>query len=142
MRHRDVAALYVAEAGVAYAKAELSRDSAWGPQSLTQTMPNGRGSYTISFATASPGPNDSVNNLTGPGVVDGPRGPGTVPPFTADLVVLAELNGRTRRLEVILSNGGGGPPDVDVPLLASRGIRLNGNVVVKGIESLADPQPV
>ena len=132
-----VAALYAAEAGLADAVAQLNSDNSWAPSSdYVVRLPNGKASYRIKFAS-SPGvqPDLSVNNLTSTGAVDGPRGPGSVPPASVYLLVDGEAHGVTRRLEVLLQS----TPFVTFqsPLVASGRIQLAGNVKVTGLESLS-----
>ncbi len=138
-----VGALYVAEAAVAHALAELDGDPDWKTGFSNVTMDGGRGSYTISFhptGTGTVAANESVNNLTGATILNGPRGNNTVAPGTADLVIEARMGLVTRRIEVLLARGVS--PEIDAPLLASRKIALRGDLSVDGITSLEDPQPI
>ncbi len=132
--------LYIAEAGLAEAVLSISQNNAWEPTApVTRTLPNG-GKYTIVFqpvSASSVPPDKSVNNLSGYGYVNGPRGDGTVPPRTADVVVTVEANGRTERFEALISRGFSEP--VSVPLLSSGRIVLKGGVEVSGIESMSSP---
>lgn len=132
--------LYVAEAGFADAVLSISKDNSWAPTSPVEvTLPNG-GKYTVVFqpVSGSSVPSDvSINNLYGYSYVNGPRGNGTVPPRTADVVIMVEANGRTERFEALISRGFSEP--VSVPLLSSGKIVLKGGVEVSGIESMSSP---
>lgn len=131
---------YVAEAGIAYATLQLSKNNNWKPTSLTpHELPDGSGSFTIAFdIDGGPvGPNYSVNNLAYTTKADGPRGSSTVPGRTADVVVLAEVDGRQERYEVLISRGFSEP--LGVPLLASGDITLEGPVNVQGTQTTTNP---
>ncbi|MCA9779426.1 MAG: hypothetical protein KC800_22015 [Candidatus Eremiobacteraeota bacterium] len=134
--------LFLGEAGIADATYQLSVDNEWKPDELNPLVvdfPDGNGKYTIFFDSDDlvESSNESVNNLKGKHYVDGPRGPGTVPPYTADVVVTAEVKGRQLRYEALISRGFSEP--VSVPLLTSGKIKMKGDVVVRGIESLLNP---
>ncbi|MGE0491018.1 MAG: hypothetical protein AB7S38_17555 [Vulcanimicrobiota bacterium] len=142
--HTDrLAALGAAEAGVAHALAELEANRAWVGGFNSTTLLGGRGSYTLIFNTnadtQSVGKHESVNNLAGLAVVNGPRGDGTVPPGVADLVVVARVGPVERVVEVLVRRGGG--PEVDVALLNSGRVHMRGDVRVEGIGALDDPTP-
>jgi len=136
-------ALFLAEAGIADATYQLSIDNSWAPDDvapLEVVFPDGNGKYTIVF---NPDPDnpvepwESVNNLSGDAFVNGPRGLDTVPPKTAHVVVTAEIKGREIRYEALISRGFSEP--TTVPLLSAGKIRMNGDVVVRGVESLSNP---
>ncbi len=137
-----VAALYVAEAAVAHALAQLDLNPDWKTGFANVPMDGGKGSYTIQFhptGVGTVGPDESVNNISGGAVLNGPRGTATVAQGTADLVILARVGLVTRRIEVLVARGTSGP--LDAPLVASRKIALRGDMKVDGITSLSDPQP-
>lgn len=140
--NKSTEALYIAEAGIADATAQLTRDNAWFETApLEVAFPEGDAKYTIVFDDDGVvEPHESVNNLLSPNPVDGPRGPETVPARTADIVVVAEAGGRTLRYEALISRGFTEP--VSVPLLTSGYIRMTGSVDISGIESLTNPIPV
>lgn len=131
-------ALYIAEAGFADATLALSKNNGWGPTTpLEVTLPSG-GKYTIEFdSDGTVDADESVNNLSSNSFTDGPRGLGTVPPRTADVVITVESKGRTERFEALISRGFS--ERVNVPLLSSGKIILKGGVTVDGIESITSP---
>lgn len=129
-----IAALYAAEAGVADAVERLNDDNGWAPSDYRVTLPNGYGSYAISFAAGpSSDPNLSINNLQSYSTVTGPRGADTVPPASVYLVVDGYAYGQSRRAEVILR----ATPFETLrgPFVTSGRIALSGNVQVDGVES-------
>lgn len=133
LRHADnAAALYAAEAGVADAVAQLSRDHSWAPaEPYVVSLPNGQGRYEIQFSGEVA--QASVNNLGSYARVDGPRGEDTVPPGSADVVVTGWANGVSRRLEVVLKSN---PfSNFSSPLVASGRMRLAGSLIVNGREA-------
>ena len=143
--NRSTQALYVGEAGLADAVAQLSADNTWQPNPggpilpLEVTFDDGS-KYSIVFDTNDgipPTKYESVNNLDGNGTKDGPRGLGTVPPHTADVVVKVESRGSVSRYEALISRGFADP--IHVPMLAAGEIKMEGAVKIRGIESLANP---
>lgn len=133
-------ALYIGEAGLADCTMQLSSNNFWPSfpaAPIVYTFPDGRGKYTIKFTDTSPvAADESVNNLNGNSAVDGPRGPGTVPAKTADVVVTVEHKGRILHYEGLISRGFSVP--LTVPMLTSGKIEMHGNVVVAGVESATD----
>lgn len=131
-----VLAGYALEAGVADAMTQLKSTPGWTAGFSDKPLRNGHGTYTVEFAPASatPGPTDSVNNLTGVGVVDGPRGAATVLPGTAEIVVIAQVNGVRRQALVVVAGSSGSTLSND--MIAAHNILMRGNVKVDGIADL------
>jgi hypothetical protein len=135
-------ALFLGEAGLADATYQLSTDNGWAPQDPTPLevdFPELNGKYTIVFNP----PTDpsvelfeSVNNLNNGSAVTGPGGT-EVPARTAHIVVNVQVKGREFRYEALISRGFSEP--TTVPLLTSGRIRMNGDVVIRGVESLSNP---
>ena len=120
----------------------MATQADWAPtKTHTVVMPNGKGEYSIVFDDDDNlEAHESVNNLAGNSAVDGPRGAGTVPPHTVDLVVLGQVNGTERRLEVLLHRGS--VLTAASPLVTSGKIYLKGDVYVDGIKSITDTTQV
>lgn len=134
-------ALYLAEAGLADAMDALETNPTWSGVT-NQAIPGVRGSYTVEFGSAAPFTSEqSVNNLGGAGWAESHRGPSTVPPNSALLIVRARVNGVERVLEATVTRGNS-LPKLDDPLLTSGRIYLAGNVTVDGIKALDDNTPV
>lgn len=138
-------ALFLGEAGIADATYQLSASNAWEPvgtERIQVDFPEVNGRYTIEFydGVGQVERHESVNNLDTDSSVDGPRGPATVPPKTADIVVKVELKGREFYYEALISRGFSEP--VSVPLLTSGKIRMEGDVLIQGVESLGNPIPI
>lgn len=130
--YEGLAALYAAEAGVADVYDQLSQDRNWTTGFSGQLLANQRGSYSVRFNTSGAPfqADDSINNLAGAAAKDGPRGPGTVAPGTAVVVVTGRSGAAQRVLEVVLRQDT--PVGLDGPVLVDGTIRLEGNVVVQG----------
>ncbi|MCA9795960.1 MAG: hypothetical protein KC910_29330, partial [Candidatus Eremiobacteraeota bacterium] len=134
--HDEVAALYIAEAGLADVMSHLEIDTAWVDGFNRQPMTTRPGSYTVHFNQTGDHFErwHSVNNLTGATAVDGPRGPLTVPPYTAVIVVVGRAGSIERQLEAVVYSEG--VINVQYPLMTSGIISLSGDVEVAGLKSL------
>lgn len=133
--------LYLAESGVARSMLELENDDTWaGGTNLTVAgIP---GSYSVQFNSAAPFSSlDSVNNLNGAGFAESYRGPNTVPPHSALLIVNANVGGVSRVLEVLVTRGSV-VGSLNDPILSSGRVLMQGDVSVNGITSLTDNTPV
>lgn len=110
------------ESAVAHAMNELAKRPDW-KEGFHEVKLRDLGTYSVSF-----GP--SVNNLAGETPADGPRGPQSVPPHSADVVVTARSGSAERRAEVIISRG----EDSSMPFAAAatNRIRLFGKTSVRG----------
>ena len=129
-QHTQTALIFALEAGVADALNELDQDRDWAAGFTNKPLPGGQGSYSLAF-----GPGASVNNLTANQVTDGPRGRDSVAPFSADLIVSAEVNGMQRSVELLVTKRAMEPTAFGVT--ASRDVHLRGEVEIDGIESLS-----
>ena len=133
--HQRNVALFCGEAAMARCAALLSADPEWTAGFVDEEMERVGATYTVVFNTSGDvQPHQSVNNLHGAAAVDGPRGPGTVPPHCVDLVVVAKAGLVERRLEVLLRRGISDP--LPYAVVSSRNILMRGNVQVDGLESL------
>lgn len=132
--HGSLAALYAAEAGLAEAMSKFTALPTWSTN-LEGTLPNGESAYSVAF-----GPAASVNNLTGLGAVNGPRGPGSVAPGTAYVVSVGRAGNNRRVLEAIVSRAG--PVTPGYALTGTGQIRLAGKVKVDGVASYSDSTSV
>jgi hypothetical protein len=134
--HHRTVALFAGEAATARCEAILAQQLDWTEGFNQEKMENVGATYTVVFNTSGSNvqPNESVNNLNGTTEVDGPRGPGTVPPNTVDLVVIVRAGLVERRLEVLLNRGIADPSPFAV--ISSRNILMRGDVQVDGLESL------
>ncbi len=135
-----VKAHYAAEAGLT-ACLEALRDRSWTAGFSQQPLASGRESFSVTFDTSgSPGAEDSVNNLLGTTAVDGPKGPQTVPPGCAYLVIEGRSGLSVERLEVVVRNG---PfPNLEMAVLADDTIEFYGDVAINGIDTLAQGNAV
>ena len=123
-------AFYAAEAGVVYAIEQLeAQGNTWQPSSVTVEMPNGRCSFELGFSP-------SVNNLENPTAVDGPRGAGTVPPDSADLIVTGKSGSAERTIEVIVQRRGS--INIEQAVYGGGRIRVDGNANIYGIKDIYD----
>lgn len=141
--HQDrLLAGYAMEAGAADAISHLNDFSGWVVGFEHQKMPHCEAWYSLHFAPSgsSPGPLDSVNNLGGTAPVDGPRGPATVPPGCADLVVIAGAGAIERRCLVFVTSNLS--QSFSTGLLSSNRILMSGDVDVSGITDLETGQSV
>lgn len=134
--HDQVAALYVAEAGLADVMSRLEIDGTWVDGFNKERMPHRPGTYTVRFNTSGTDfePWHSVNNIAGLTAADGPRGPGSVAPGTAYVVVVARVGAVDRQLEAFLNSTG--VINVEYPLMTSRTIDLRGEVEITGLKNL------
>jgi hypothetical protein len=134
--HQRNVALFAGEAAMARCAAMISADPEWTAGFVDEEMERVGASYTVVFNTSGSNiePNESVNNLAGSSAVDGPRGPGSVPPHCLDLVVVAKAGLVERRFEVLIRRGISDPPPYAV--VSSRNILMRGNVQVDGLEGL------
>lgn len=138
----NLAALYVAESGLAQVANELSQDAGWTLGYTDEPTVGKRGTYTVRFNTTGLNiqPEESINNLAGDAAVDGPRGAASVPPHTAYIVVLARAWAGQRRLEAVLSRGV--LMAEMAPLVSTGKIDLKGSLSVDGVRSLTDTETV
>lgn len=139
---RRTAALYIAEAGLAQIMEDLETSgfAPPGPGPLTGTF--GGGTWSAKFhSTGARGPGDSIFNLASSAAGDSYRGPATVPPYSALLVVTARAGDVQQVLEAVVTRGGGGPLLANA-LQASGVIKFKGDVKVDGIKALDDGTPV
>lgn len=129
---RKNGALYAAEAGVAMALDAMETSSDWTEGFNHTPLEGAPGTYTLKFGAGSgtPGRDESINNLEGMTWVNSYRGPNTVPPYSALLVVMGEYQGVTKGVEVLVQPGGGA--NLDSAALVSGKINLAGNVIVLG----------
>ncbi len=129
-----LAALYVAESGLAATLDQLSQSSSWVDGFQSEPTVGGRGIFTVTFNTTGSNfqPTDSVNNLDSDVAVDGPRGP--VPPRSALVVVVGRAGGNERIVEAVVARGM--TVSTPGPLASNDTIRLQGSLEVSGIESL------
>ncbi|MCE7875092.1 hypothetical protein DYH09_32655 [bacterium CPR1] len=137
-----VAAGYALEAGVADAMAHLAADVDWNAGFSDEPLKHGPGTYSVEFAATGvkPGPDQSVNNLKGMSLVDGPRGDNTVPAGSAEVVVIARVGGSTRKVHVFLT--GSANSSFSAGILAASRIVMSGNVTINGISDLLSGQSV
>ncbi len=135
-----VSSLYLAEAGVAESMLALEANPAW--TGVTgQTVPGiAGGAYTVDFAASAP-ELTSVNNLANASWGTSYHGANTVPPYSALLIVQANVNGTRRNLEVVVTRGTA-LPSMNNPVLASGRVLMGGNVAISGVTSLTDSTPV
>lgn len=131
----EVAAVYVAEVGVADVLDRLMDDLAFDTDLINVPVPNQRGSYTVTWRQPSfAGPKDSVNNLAGAATVDGPRGSNSLPPRAAEIVVEARVGAVSRTTQLIVLAP---PPPTDgSPMAATGNIYLRGNIKVDSVDGL------
>lgn len=136
MSHADrVAAVAVAEAGVADVVEHLIRQPDFDSDLINVPGPAGRGTYTVRFHRSGPSvaENESVNNR-GTATVEGPRGPTTVPPGSVDLVVEATVGSVVHRIEVLLIQQASVADEH--PLMATGNIYLSGDLTVDSVDGL------
>ncbi len=136
------ASLFAAEAGLVDAMGVLQANRAWVSGFSQKPMKDVRGSYTVRFNQGA-GPfqaDDSVNNFDG-AHPNSFRGNNTVPAGTALLVVVARVGGVERRLEALVGDTAS-LGMLDLPLLTTGRIRLQGDVRVDGITALNDSTSV
>lgn len=126
-----VSAGFVLKAAILDSQTELSLDPGWNTGFQQKPLGDIPGEYTVSF-----GP--SVNNMASSVAADGPRGEGTVPPFSAELTVSAQVGGTTRAANVVISKTV--TELVPYALTASGRVRLQGDVRISGIANLIEPE--
>jgi hypothetical protein len=126
---------FLAEAGLARVQQELTRSAAWAGTFTNEHVGDSVGTYSVHFST-NPGPSDSANNMVSAVPGNGPRGPGTVPPYTSDVVVTGRCNGKTYVLEALVSRR---LEDTAAVAIASTGrVFMDGNVEVSGVRAFTD----
>lgn len=131
----EIAAIYVAEAGVADVVDRLMDDPNFDTDLVDIPVDGRPGTYTVEWEDpASVGPENSVNNLQGGGPVDGPRGANTVPRNSAELVVRATVGNVTKTTQLIVL----APVDPNdaTPMAATGNIYLKGDIAVDSIDGL------
>ena len=133
--HDNVAALYVAEAGLADVMSHLEIDGDWHDGFNGESMEGRPGNYWVRFHTdLTPPPDDaSINNIAGTTRRIGPRGR-IVPRGAALIVVTAKVGSAQRQLEAIINSSG--VINVEYPMMTSDTIELDGSVRIDGIRSL------
>lgn len=119
-------ARYAAESVVSTVHQHLLNDIEWRAGMVNATMPGGKATVNVRFG---PGPDGSVNNLSGADAADGPRGPGTVAAHTVDLVIKVSVGNTAKRYEVVLNRSA---RDV-----APFGVSASGNVTMLGSTTIA-----
>ncbi len=138
-RHDEIVALNCAETGVARTLTVMELSPAWSTDMDDQTMPTTRGTWTVDFwdGTGTPGPDESVNNISG--LTPAPSHLGPIPPNSALIISTGKLGGATRRVEVLVRAG---PSSVEYPVLGDGDLRFHGRFKVDGIESLNTNNPL
>lgn len=133
--HDNVAALYVAESGLADVMSHLEIDGNWRDGFNGESMQNRPGKYWVTFYNGTGAvPDDaSINNIGGTNPRPGPRGR-VVPRGAALIVVTARVGSSQRQLEAIINSSG--VINVEYPLMTSGNIELRGAVTIDGIHSL------
>lgn len=133
--HDNVAALYVAESGLADVMSHLEIDGNWRDGFNGEPMLNRPGKYWVSFfeGTGSVPDDASINNISGTSARPGPGGR-VVPRGAALIVVTARVGAAQRQLEAIVNSAG--VINVEYPLMTSGSIELKGAVTIDGIHSL------
>jgi len=125
---------FVAEAGLAKVQQKLTDSAAWAGAFDHERVGSSAGNFTVHFVTGTAGELDSINNMTSSVAVAGPRGPGTVPPYTADVVVMGRCGGKSFQLEALVSRR---LEDAAAVAIAGTGrIFMAGNVNISGIRAL------
>ena len=119
------------ESGVARAQNELAKKPDFSDDLLDQTVPGLEGSYSIYFKKGAAA-DLSVNNLAGTSSLDGPRGGKTVPPGSADVVVVANLGSKQERAEVLIGYGNDSLP---FGVAAANQIRMIGDTRIDSYKS-------
>jgi len=134
--HDSVAALYVAEAGLADVMSRLELDGDWRDGFNGESMHGRPGNYWVRFHTGvGPAPDDaSVNNIAGAAARIGPRGR-VVPRGSALIVVTARVGSTQRQLEAIVNSSG--VINVEYPMMTSGSIQVDGATTIDGIRSLS-----
>ncbi|MBS2035223.1 pilus assembly PilX N-terminal domain-containing protein [bacterium] len=133
--HDNVAAMYVAESGLADVMSHLEIDGSWQEGFNGEPMQNRPGKYWVKFFSGGGQvPDDaSINNIIGNTARPGPRGR-VVPKGSALIVVTARVGAAQRQLEAIINSSG--VINVEYPLMTSGNIELKGAVTIDGIHSL------
>ncbi len=141
--HRDEAsAMYVAEAGLIDAMAELSNNPGWIDGFDHKPFPGVNGTYTITFNTGT-GPfneDDSINNDDGTHN-ENYRSATAVPAGCCSLVVIGKVGRSVRKVEALVRVSGG-TYRTPAPIVSSGRVVMRGDVSVNGITSQSDPTPV
>ena len=141
-QHDQTASLYLAEAAIHDAMAELENDPNWTAGFTDKQLPSVNGTYSLSFQTGVlPHTNtDSVNNFDRLHP-DTHHGPGTLASGHTLLIATARVGRAERTVEALVDIGGGLPP-LDVPILADGVISLKGTSTIEGIKSLSNNAPL
>lgn len=141
--HRDeVAALYLAQAGIVEAVTELENDDAWVTGFTNKSLAGVPGTYTLTFnTTGAPFTEfESVNNSDGMNP-DNYQGANKVPAGCASLVVTAEVGMARRTVEAIVRVNNG-EYLARYPIHSGGRVVMRGDVLVNGIKSQSDPTAV
>lgn len=140
---RRLAAQYAAEAGLAETMESIRPGGfSIANGTLTGTLSFGA-TYTVEFKDAPPfEPYHSVNNLNNAfGAADSHRGPATVPPSSALIIVRANSGGVERTVEAEVSRGTGKLITGNA-IQTSGTIQMSGDVNVDGIKGMSEQEEV
>jgi len=130
-------ALYAAEAGMTDLIAKLERDPAFSGSADELELSDKTSRYSFEFQAPSAATAlQCVNNLAGDAPVDSYRGPGTVPPHSALLVVTGRSGLSARTVEALVVSGL--DVIVDDAITATGKITMEGDVRINGRKSLTD----
>lgn len=138
MNHRqEISGTYIMEAGLNHAATLLVEDATWEEGFDKEPMTRTNGHYTITFQRSGTGytEGNSVNNIFGTSERDGPRGPDTVVPGTAEIVVHSQSGNVKSQgvflLQAVFDNNN------DWAVSSNGHIKMNGDVDVRGIQNVA-----
>ena len=136
-QHQQTQALYLAEAGLARTQVALESNLSWpGGTFQIDGIP---GEYTVNIGGH--GKYDSVININNAFHADSYRGPGTVPPDHALLIIDANVAGHRYVLEALV-RGTGTVSGMEDAILADGKVHTKGDLRVDGITALNDSTPV
>lgn len=125
---------FLAEAGLAKVQQKLTESATWAGSFTDEKINGSNGTFTVHFSSGTPGPLDSVNNMVSSVAANGPRGAGTVPPYTSDVTIVGRCNGKSYQLEALVSRR---LEDTAAVAVAGTGrIFMSGNVNISGIRAL------
>jgi hypothetical protein len=131
----EIAASYVAEAGVADVLDQLMDDPNFDTDLIDVPVDGRPGTYTVTWKDPSTaGPTDSVNNMSNAGQASGPRGANSVPANSAEILVVATVGSVTKTTQLIAI----APPDPNdaAPMAATGNILMKGNITVDAVDGL------
>ncbi|MFN8612693.1 MAG: hypothetical protein U0931_34460 [Vulcanimicrobiota bacterium] len=125
---------FLAEAGLAKVQQKLSQQANWTGSFENEKISGSGGTFSLHFSTGTAGPLDSVNNMLSSVPANGPRGVGTVPPYTSDVIVIGRCGGKSYQLEALVSRR---LEDTAAVAIAGTGrVFMRGNVTVSGLRAL------